>query len=69
MLVRVARVPRPNVEEPVRVAEGATVAQVLRTLKIPPDAVLVVRNEEPVPLDATLAEGETLKIITVFSGG
>lgn len=69
MLIHVARIPRPNVEEPVTVPEAATVATVLRLLKIPPDAVLVVRGEDPVPLDAPVAEGERLKIVTVFSGG
>lgn len=63
------RFPRPNVEQDVTIDGEATVARVLRELRIPPDSVLVVRGNEPVPLDAPAREGELLRILTVFSGG
>lgn len=69
MVVHVVRIPRPNVAQSVPVPSGTTVAAVLRLLQIPPDAVVVIRGEDPVPLDAPVSEGETLRVINVFSGG
>ncbi len=69
MQVQVVRVPRPNVEQPVTVDAGARVADVLRALKIPPDAVIVMRDDAPLPLDAPVEDGTRYRVITVFSGG
>lgn len=69
MNVQVTRVPRPNVTQLVTLDEGATVATLLRRLEIPPDAVIVIRAERPVPLDAPLGHEDTLRIVNVFSGG
>lgn len=69
MRVEVTRAPRPNVTQSIEVPSGATVGDVLRHLCIPPDAVLVVLGDEPVPLDLPVGEGERLRVVTVFSGG
>lgn len=63
------RVPRPNVAQPVSVKEGSSVLEVLRALAIPPDAVVVLREESPVPVDASVREGDRLRVVNVFSGG
>ena len=69
MIVRVARLPRPNVEQEVAVHEGATVLDVLRAVGVPPDAVVVLRDERPVPVDERVAAEDRLRVLTVFSGG
>lgn len=67
--VQVTRLPRPNTPQDVDLEEGATVAEVLRRLLVPLDAVIVIRAERPIPLDAPLDEGDALRIVNVFSGG
>lgn len=69
MLVTVSRLPRPNVEETVTLDGDATVQAVLRRLTIPLDAVIVLRGDHPLPSDAPVADGDRLKVISVFSGG
>jgi sulfur carrier protein ThiS len=67
--VRVLRVPRPNIEETVDVRDGATVEELLRSMRLPPDAVIVLREDRPLPVDAAVAEGDRLRVLNVFSGG
>jgi sulfur carrier protein ThiS len=69
MDVVIARLPRPNVPQRVQIPAGATVLDALRRLGTPPDAVVVLREGTPIPLDATLHEGDDLRVFNVFSGG
>lgn len=69
MQVTVARVPRPNVAQAFDVPESATVESVLRLVGAKPDAVIVLRGETPIPLDARLESGDVLRVVNVFSGG
>ena len=41
----------------------------LKKLKIPPDTVIITRNNQPIPIDSELEPGDKLKIIRVISGG
>jgi len=47
----------------------ATGFDLLRTLRLAPDAHLVVRGETPIPLDEPLVDQERLRILSVVSGG
>jgi sulfur carrier protein ThiS len=67
--VTVARVPRPNVAQSFEVQEGASVADVVRKVGAHPDQVIVIRGEQPMPLDALVREGDVLRVVNVFSGG
>lgn len=69
MRVQVTRLPRPNVAQDVEVEAGTRLMGLLGQLAIPPDAVVVIRQERPIPLDAPLAEGDELRVVNVFSGG
>lgn len=69
MLVYVTRVPRPNVEERLELAGAATVIHVLRRLQAPPDSVVVLRGDAPLPVDAALSDGDRIRVVGVFSGG
>jgi sulfur carrier protein ThiS len=69
MQVTVHRVPRPNVAAPIEVPVGACVLDVLRRVGAPPDAVIVLRDGTPLPLDATVEANDQLRVVNVFSGG
>ena len=49
--------------------ETVTGFDLLRHLGLAPDAHLVVRGENPIPLDEPLRAEERLRIISVVSGG
>jgi len=61
-------VPR-RVEQTVELPSGATGIELLRSLALPPDAHLLIRDDTPVPLDAPLREGERIRVVGVVSGG
>jgi sulfur carrier protein len=45
------------------------VEHVLRDLQILPDTVLVIRGDELIPDDEVVADGETIEVRPVISGG
>ena len=59
--------------KPQEIADGATVADLLRTLGLPPERVAVERNRDIVPratyADAKLAGGDRVEIVTFVGGG
>lgn len=55
--------------EQVEVDEGATVADVVEALGMTPEAHIVVRDGDPLPLDAPVADGDALEVVRVVSGG
>lgn len=69
MQVVVSRVPRPNVATPIDLPDGASVMEALKRLGVAPDAVVVLRQGTPLPLDAGLEAGDELRVVNVFSGG
>ena len=52
----------------IEVEFGTTYMQVLETLGINPETVIVVRDNLPVPIDDTVGEGR-IRILRVISGG
>ena len=69
MQVTVARVPRPNVSQSIDMPAGATISDVVKKVGAHPDQVIVIRDERPLPLDASVREGDVLRVVNVFSGG
>jgi len=49
--------------------ENATVMDVLSRLNIKPDTVVVIKDNDPIPIDEDVNDGDKLKIIKVASGG
>jgi len=49
--------------------ESATVMDVLSRLNIKPDTVVVIKDNDPIPIDEGVKDGDKLKIIKVASGG
>lgn len=41
----------------------------LKKLEIPPDTVIITRNNQPIPLDSELKDGDELALVRVLSGG
>ena len=53
----------------VELPAGATAMDLLKHLGLPPDAHLLLRGDRPIPVDAPLAEGECVRILSAISGG
>ena len=56
-------------ERAVDIEEGSSPLDVIRQLALAPDAFLVLRESEPIPVDEVLTEGDSIKILRVASGG
>jgi len=56
-------------EKQFAVEETLTVSQLLKMLKVLPESVLVIRNGQLVTEDHHLLQDDTVKIVTVVSGG
>lgn len=60
-------------DQPVEIAEGRTIAQLLEQLQIKTRAIAVELNHEIQPADSfaiqTLTSGDTLEIVTLVGGG
>ncbi len=55
--------------EDVELAAGATGMDLLEALRLAPDAHILIRGDLPIPVDAPLAAGERLIILSAVSGG
>ncbi len=55
--------------EAIELPDRATGFDLLHSLKLAPDAHLVVRGDLPIPLDEPLADEERVRVISVVSGG
>jgi len=49
--------------------KGSTVKEVLKKINIKPDTIIVIRKDEPIPIDEELINGERLKILEISSSG
>jgi len=52
-----------------KLPEGSKVSDVLDRMKLFADAHIVIRSKAPIPLNAEVADGDTLKVLRVASGG
>ena len=56
-------------EATVELGPAATGLDLLRALRLAPDAHILIRGEGPIPADAALQDGERIRVIIVVSGG
>ncbi len=56
-------------EESVELGSGARGLDLLRALRLAPDAHILIRGEAPIPADTALHDGEWIRVIGVVSGG
>jgi len=53
----------------VEVVKGTLIIDLLRSLKLSPDSLIVLKNNQPIPIDEELHTAESLSILKVASGG
>ena len=56
-------------EESVELGSAARGLDLLRALRLAPDAHILIRGDAPIPADAALQDGERIRVIGVVSGG
>jgi sulfur carrier protein ThiS len=56
-------------EQEVELRSGATGLDLLRALRLAPDAYVLIRGDLPMPTDETLVEAERIRVIRIVSGG
>ena len=61
--------PRRQADRAIDLPGGATVGDLLRAVGESPDHTLAVRGETPVPEAEPLREGESILLLSAFSGG
>lgn len=69
LTVRVEFRPRRQPDRPVVLPPGATVGDLLRAVGESADHTLAVRGETPVPEAEPLRDGESILLLSAFSGG
>ena len=69
MIIKTIFIPRGAEEKELEMADGSTGMELLKKLNLPPDVHILVRDKIPIPLDEKLLNGESIKIISVVSGG
>ena len=50
-------------------SDGATVLDLLRSMGVHPDEVLVISGTVPIPVDHVLHDGDDLELLSIASGG
>ena len=53
----------------IELIKGTLIIDMLRSLNLSPDALVVLRNNQPIPVDEALIKEEQLSILKVASGG
>jgi sulfur carrier protein ThiS len=51
------------------VDDNSTAYDILKKLELTPDTMIVLRDDQPIPIDEELNENDKIKIIQVISGG
>jgi sulfur carrier protein ThiS len=69
MRVTIHLLPTRKETRHIKLEKGSSVEQAIRALGLYPDQWIPVRDDEPLPLDERLEDGDELKLISVVSGG
>jgi sulfur carrier protein ThiS len=56
-------------EEEVELGPASTGLDLLRALRLPPDAYVLIREDLPIAADELLVEAERIRVIRIVSGG
>ena len=65
----IVRIVNDNHKHKLDLSESGTPFDALKMLQIPPDTVIVTKDERPIPLDTQLKSNDEIAIIRVVSGG
>ncbi|MEM3038793.1 MAG: MoaD/ThiS family protein [Thermoplasmata archaeon] len=69
MKVKVRSFPDGKIRREITLKDNATVLELLKRLDLRPDSWIVVRNGKAIPEDAPLKDGDSLRLLSVISGG
>ena len=69
MKVSVKSFPRGEVDKSVQLPDGATVLDLLKALDMRPDAWIASREGKAIPDDSPLKDGDSIRLLSVVSGG
>ena len=56
-------------EESIELGPAAKGLDLLKVLRLAPDAHILMRGDGPIPADEVLSDGERIRVIVVVSGG
>jgi len=68
MKIRIKILP-DNSTKVVDIEQGSTINDLLKKIQLKPDAIIVLRNDFPIPVDDVLTDEQEIHIIQVASGG
>lgn len=69
MIIKVKLLPQEKKFKNVTLKDGSRGQELLDKLGLAPDAHILARERDPIPLDEELKEGEEISVIQVISGG
>jgi len=67
--IKVCTYPRKEVDETLELPEGATAMDIFRATDLRPDSWILVRDNRVIPDDEPLRDGDSIKLLSVISGG
>lgn len=67
--VSVKSFPRGEVDKSVELPDGATALDLFKALSMHPDNWIVSRDDRVIPDDSPLQNGDSIKLLSVVSGG
>lgn len=68
MIIRV-NISRSDSIKEINIKKGSTIQDLLNELDLKPDAIIVMKDNIPIPIDQVLIKDQELSIIQVSSGG
>jgi sulfur carrier protein ThiS len=63
------KISRTNEIKTISLKSGSTIQDVLNKINMKPDTLIVLKNNNPIPIDQELNNDEELTILQVSSGG
>jgi sulfur carrier protein ThiS len=69
MKITVRSMPRGEVDTSIELPKGAIIIDLLKALNLRPDNWIASRDGRAIPDDSPLADGDSIKLLSVVSGG
>lgn len=69
MKVKVRSFPEGQIRKEIMLEDNARVLDLLKKLDLRPDSWIVVRDDKAIPEDAPLKDGDSIRLLSVISGG
>jgi len=69
MKITVRSMPRSEVDTSLDMPKGSIVLDLLKALNLRPDNWIASRDGKAIPDDSPLADGDSIKLLSVVSGG